>query len=347
MRDPSRSRPGRTALGRGNAAQPLHALRRRAEPPCSAATASTCGSPTVRRRLDAFGQCPRDARADCQLRRADRDGHSPVSGAMWGWIFIETPEGPVVLEVNPRLTTSFCGLGRRSGSTSPDMVLDLLAARCRGPRHPPRAGNVGGPAPGDAPVTDGGDRLGPGRRASQGRPPGRHGPRSRPGNGLARCGRDAAITWRDGPCLRDLGPQRPRDHHDRRNGGPLPHPRSRGLEPRRDYAWQFRQRRIRFYAGAAGFLRRRPGAAHAAELASANWMASAPWWRPGMDPALFIDVGSTTTDLVPVRGRRVMARGTERRHPPGRRGAGLHRRGPDAAHGPGSRGRHSRANGCR
>lgn len=49
---------------------------------------------------------------------------------LWGYVGVDlvlTDGGPVVLEVNPRLTTSYCGLGRALGTSVAAMVLDLLA----------------------------------------------------------------------------------------------------------------------------------------------------------------------------------------------------------------------------
>ena len=48
----------------------------------------------------------------------------------WGYVGVDlvmNDRGPVVLEVNPRLTTSYCGLGRALGISVAAMVLDLLA----------------------------------------------------------------------------------------------------------------------------------------------------------------------------------------------------------------------------
>ena len=44
-------------------------------------------------------------------------------------------------------------------------------------------------------------------------------------------------------------------------------------------------------------------------VAAANWMASATLVAESSPDALFIDVGSTTTDVIPIRGGRVVARG--------------------------------------
>lgn len=68
-------------------------------------------------------------------------------------------------------------------------------------------------------------------------------------------------------------------------------------------------RRLGFYAGTAGWLsalavKTRPQAA-----ASFNWHASAQALANRMDAALFVDIGSTTTDIVPVRDGHVVAQG--------------------------------------
>lgn len=49
---------------------------------------------------------------------------------LWGYIGIDlvrTPDGPVVLEVNPRLTTSYCGLEAALGLNVAELVLQLTA----------------------------------------------------------------------------------------------------------------------------------------------------------------------------------------------------------------------------
>lgn len=51
---------------------------------------------------------------------------------LWGCIGIDlliTPSGPVVLEVNPRLTTSYAGLHEALGVNPAQLVLDLLSKR--------------------------------------------------------------------------------------------------------------------------------------------------------------------------------------------------------------------------
>lgn len=66
---------------------------------------------------------------------------------------------------------------------------------------------------------------------------------------------------------------------------------------------------ILFYAGARGLVSRTVVAGAAQAIASANWRASAELVARQCDAALFIDLGSTTTDLVPIMGARVAAIG--------------------------------------
>jgi (4-(4-[2-(gamma-L-glutamylamino)ethyl]phenoxymethyl)furan-2-yl)methanamine synthase len=63
------------------------------------------------------------------------------------------------------------------------------------------------------------------------------------------------------------------------------------------------------YGGRAGFLTPQAAADHVADVASANWHVSAQWVARKQRTALFIDMGSTTTDLVPVIEGVLAARG--------------------------------------
>jgi probable H4MPT-linked C1 transfer pathway protein len=67
--------------------------------------------------------------------------------------------------------------------------------------------------------------------------------------------------------------------------------------------------RIAIYAGRAGFLQRRDAQAHIADIASANWHASARWAVRMAKQALFVDMGSTTTDLIPLQAGRIVGSG--------------------------------------
>ncbi len=66
---------------------------------------------------------------------------------------------------------------------------------------------------------------------------------------------------------------------------------------------------IHFYAGTRGFVPRGEVAGAAGRIASANWRASAEFVARRCGDALLIDMGSTTTDLVPLRAGRVEALG--------------------------------------
>jgi (4-(4-[2-(gamma-L-glutamylamino)ethyl]phenoxymethyl)furan-2-yl)methanamine synthase len=66
---------------------------------------------------------------------------------------------------------------------------------------------------------------------------------------------------------------------------------------------------ILFYAGARGLIAREQIRDDPEAVASANWRASAELVAQYCGEALFVDIGSTTTDLVPIRGARVSAQG--------------------------------------
>jgi predicted ATP-grasp superfamily ATP-dependent carboligase len=78
----------------------------------------------------------------------DRDGRLAALGGriaaampgLWGYVGVDlvaTPSGPVVLEINPRLTTSYCGLQPALGINAAEMVLALLRPDRRGHWCPP------------------------------------------------------------------------------------------------------------------------------------------------------------------------------------------------------------------
>jgi probable H4MPT-linked C1 transfer pathway protein len=67
--------------------------------------------------------------------------------------------------------------------------------------------------------------------------------------------------------------------------------------------------RLQVFAGAEGWL----GVADCADawrdVASANWLATAGWVATQLSDAVLVDIGSTTTDIVPIAGGRVAALG--------------------------------------
>src|SRR5215510_4737092 len=66
---------------------------------------------------------------------------------------------------------------------------------------------------------------------------------------------------------------------------------------------------VAIYAGRAGFIAPRDAPRHVEDIASANWFASAALAARVQRTALLVDIGSTTTDLVPVASGAVAARG--------------------------------------
>jgi probable H4MPT-linked C1 transfer pathway protein len=64
---------------------------------------------------------------------------------------------------------------------------------------------------------------------------------------------------------------------------------------------------VEIYGGEAGFLNPDNAVKSALQVASANWLASASWAASHLKEGVLIDVGSTTTDLIPFSDRRVLA----------------------------------------
>lgn len=68
---------------------------------------------------------------------------------------------------------------------------------------------------------------------------------------------------------------------------------------------------VAFYAGEGLWCALDEVAAHWARIASANWLATAQVVARRLPDAVLVDIGSTTTDLIPVRGGRVAAHGAD------------------------------------
>jgi (4-(4-[2-(gamma-L-glutamylamino)ethyl]phenoxymethyl)furan-2-yl)methanamine synthase len=66
----------------------------------------------------------------------------------------------------------------------------------------------------------------------------------------------------------------------------------------------------RFFAGERGWLRADDAVERWRAVASANWLATSQWVATRLPNALLIDIGSTTTDIVPIVDARVASRGT-------------------------------------
>lgn len=69
--------------------------------------------------------------------------------------------------------------------------------------------------------------------------------------------------------------------------------------------------KILFYAGMNGFVAKEEVARNTREIASANWRASAALVARGRAEALFLDMGSTTTDIIPIRAGVIAAFGRD------------------------------------
>jgi probable H4MPT-linked C1 transfer pathway protein len=69
--------------------------------------------------------------------------------------------------------------------------------------------------------------------------------------------------------------------------------------------------RVAFYAGETRWCALDGVAAHWAHIASANWLATAQLVARRLRDAVLIDIGSTTTDIIPVRNGRIAARGAD------------------------------------
>lgn len=78
-------------------------------------------------------------------------------------------------------------------------------------------------------------------------------------------------------------------------------------------AARFGERALLVYAGARGFVDVATARARPREVASANWRATAALVARLLEEALLVDCGSTTTDILPVSGGRVLARGLDDR----------------------------------
>ena len=68
---------------------------------------------------------------------------------------------------------------------------------------------------------------------------------------------------------------------------------------------------VRVYAGRLGFVTPEQAPQHDRQVASSNWLASATLVAGHLTQGLFLDVGSTTTDVVPLREGTVQARGED------------------------------------
>ena len=67
--------------------------------------------------------------------------------------------------------------------------------------------------------------------------------------------------------------------------------------------------KVQYYAGNDGFVETLQATAEYNKIASANWLASAQYVAANIANAVFIDIGSTTTDIAEVRGHEAVYTG--------------------------------------
>ena len=74
-------------------------------------------------------------------------------------------------------------------------------------------------------------------------------------------------------------------------------------------ATRFGSDQVKIYAGVDGFVDPSSVVHSIGKISSANWLASACWLSENHDGGLLIDIGSTTTDLIPFSRGQVLAKG--------------------------------------
>jgi probable H4MPT-linked C1 transfer pathway protein len=85
--------------------------------------------------------------------------------------------------------------------------------------------------------------------------------------------------------------------------------RTKGVAALTDWATRHCRGDVTIYGGRAGFLPPGQAAAHAGDVASANWHATAAFVASRLENALLIDIGSTTSDLIPIEDGRIVGVG--------------------------------------
>ncbi|MEQ8428488.1 MAG: hydantoinase/oxoprolinase family protein [Gammaproteobacteria bacterium] len=82
--------------------------------------------------------------------------------------------------------------------------------------------------------------------------------------------------------------------------------RTDGVRALTQLCQQFLGNDIDLYATGLGFINVNPHAEESDEIASANWYASSELVATHIDSGLFIDIGSTTTDIVPFANKKLL-----------------------------------------
>lgn len=87
--------------------------------------------------------------------------------------------------------------------------------------------------------------------------------------------------------------------------------REAGVTALADVMWRAFGERAIFFAGAAGWRTRRQVAADWQHIASANWMATARMAAARIGHGVLVDIGTTTSDLIPIVDGEVAAQGRD------------------------------------
>ncbi|MDF3832249.1 hydantoinase/oxoprolinase family protein, partial [Cupriavidus basilensis] len=87
--------------------------------------------------------------------------------------------------------------------------------------------------------------------------------------------------------------------------------REAGVAALADVMWRAFGERAVFFAGAAGWRTRRQVAADWRHIASANWVATASMAAARIGHGLLVDIGTTTSDLIPIVDGAVAAHGRD------------------------------------
>jgi len=85
--------------------------------------------------------------------------------------------------------------------------------------------------------------------------------------------------------------------------------RAQGVAALTEWAVRHCRGEVEIYGGRAGFLPPSLAAARADDVASANWHATATFVASRMKRALLVDIGSTTSDLIPIEDDAVTGKG--------------------------------------
>lgn len=85
--------------------------------------------------------------------------------------------------------------------------------------------------------------------------------------------------------------------------------RAKGVASLTDWAVRHCRGEIAIYGGRAGFIPPSEAAYHAGDVASANWHATAAFVASRIPHALLVDIGSTTSDLIPIADGRIAGHG--------------------------------------